>query len=491
MSSYKHIEIATNTSTYKKLPNRNYTEITHLSTVVVNKAERMEYIYSGTFDNEALVHLKKLLEEDIVAERHRLFISNLELYNVTSNVITLKTPLHSNIKVLERYYKGMLENRISDITKYEYKIRFIVIEQEDIKNNVNKEKALNLNPDYNFEEFVEAQCNNIAVEAAKSIAEYVKNISSESENKDDNLSPCFIYGGVGLGKTHLIQAIGNYVKNNNPDANVLYVTSEQFLNEYVQSISNKTMTVFQHKYRNCDLLLIDDIQFIKEKIGVQEELFNTFNELYNKHKRIVFTSDKRPSELGGIEDRLKTRFAWGLTTDIQPPDFETRMAIINKKLEKVKMEVPVNVREKIANSLTKNIRELEGCLNTLIQTCVLTNQHPNMEIAKNVINKIVNESSKKIISCYDIKAAVADYYRIPVEELDKKNRTKDIAHARQVAMYITRQITDASLPKIGQDFGGKDHSTVHNAIKKITRSIKMDFKLENDIKTITNELNSI
>lgn len=477
---------------YKKLSDRNCTKNTHLSTSAVNKVERMTYTYNKTFDESALAKLKEMLKSELSAERYNIYIDNLRLGSITSDVIRLNTPIYSNILVLNRFYKEMFESHISDITKYEYKVEFIVSSDEKKAGEADEKKALNLNPQYNFEEFVEASCNNIAVEAAKSIAEYAKTISSdEAASTSSHISLCFIYGGVGLGKTHLIQAIGNYVKNNNPDKNILYVTSEQFLNEYVQSITNKTMAVFQHKYRNCDLLLIDDIQFIKDKIGVQEELFNTFNELYNKQKRIVFTSDKRPSELGGIEDRLKTRFAWGLTTDIQPPNFETRMAIINKKLEKVKIDVPMDVREKIANSLTKNIRELEGCLNTLVQTCVLTNQKPNMETAEKVIGRIVNESSKKIISCHDIKNIVADYYRIPVDELDKKKRTKEIAHARQVAMYLTRQITDASLPKIGQDFGGKDHSTVHFAIKKIAELAKVDFKLENDIKIITDELNSL
>lgn len=443
----------------------------------------------GNFDNNTLMELKNKMKEELSAERYNLFIHKLKLLNVSDGKIHFLVPRHSDIAIIEKYYKSTLETHIADITQYDFEIDFTVTEEFHSQKNREEVQNLNLNPKFNFEEYVESSCNVVAVRAAKAIADYANNISSfDSDSLSGDIKLCFIYGGVGLGKTHLLQAIGNYVKNTNPKMNILYVTSEQFVGEYVNSINNKSLPVFQHKYRSCDLLLIDDIQFLKNKDATQEELFNTFNHLYNNHKRIVFTSDKKPNDLGGIEERLKSRFAWGMITDIQPPNYETRLAIIDKKLEKVKVAVPKEVRIKIANTMKNNIRELEGCLNTLVQTCILTGAEANMEQADEIINKIINESNTKKITVFDVKSVVADYYRVSIDDLDKKKRTKEIAHARQVAMYLARNITDTSLPKLGQDFGGRDHSTVSSAIKKIEDQKKVDEKLANDLKLITEEL---
>lgn len=443
---------------------------------------------SSIFDKDTLKEVKKKMREELSAERYNIFIDKLELKSVSEDKIDLLTQRHSDILILEKYYKNTLEAIISDITHYHFEVAFSVNNEMDTDKHKENNQTVNLNPKFNFEEYVESSCNVLAVRAAKSIADYANNISSDNKNNPGDIKLCFIYGGVGLGKTHLLQAIGNYVKNANTNMNVIYVTSEQFVGEYVNSINNKSLPVFQHKYRSCDLLLIDDIQFLKNKDGTQEELFNTFNHLYNNHKRIVFTSDKKPNDLGGIEERLKSRFAWGLTTDIQPPNFETRLAIIDKKLEKVKVAVPKEVRIKIANAMKNNIRELEGCLNTLVQTCILTGAEADMKHAEDIINRITNESNTKKISIFDVKSVVADFYRVSIDDLDKKKRTKEIAHARQVAMYLARNITDTSLPKLGQDFGGRDHSTVSSAIKKIEEQRKIDEKLANDLKLITDEL---
>ncbi len=437
----------------------------------------MEQNFNENFNEQTLELVKSKIERNLTVERFQLFIKNLSLSKLEGETIVLSTPKHSNVSVLENRYKGQLIEIIEDTTKYTYDIKFVVegTEKEEKKE---KDKIFKLNPKYNFEEFVEASCNILAVKAAKAIA----------ENSNANINPCFIYGGVGLGKTHLMQAIANYIRNNNLDSNVLYVTSEQFLNEYVKSIKNNTMQVFQHKYRTCDVLLIDDIQFLKNKEGIQEELFNSFNELYEQNKRIVFTSDKRPEHLDGLEERLRSRFSWGIITDVQAPNLETRIAIINKKLEKSKIEVSPAIRRKIAEKMKKNIRELEGCLNTLVQTCLLMNVDATMELADNVIAKRIDESNVKEISVGYIKSAVADYFRVSVEEIDSKRRTKDIAQARHIAMYITRKMTDKSLPMIGQEFGNRDHSTVSSSLKKINERIMYDKKLKKDIDSIIDTL---
>ncbi len=434
----------------------------------------MDEHYKGTFDEKTLELVKNKMEENLTVERFQLFIKNLSLQSVEEDKIILYTPKHSNLSLLEKYYKNELTDVVEQLTKYSYELEFAIEGSIEEKEKKEEDKGFKLNPKYNFEEFVEASCNILAVKAAKSIA----------KNNNIGINPCFIYGGVGLGKTHLIQSIGNYIKNNNLDSTVLYVTSEQFLNEYVKSIKNGTMQVFQHKYRTCDVLLIDDIQFLKNKEGIQEELFNSFNELYEQNKRIVFTSDKRPEELAGLEERLISRFSWGLITDVKPPNFETRLAIVNKKLEKSKINVSDPIRRKIAEKMKKNIRELEGCLNTVVQTCILMNVDATMELTESIIAKRIDESNIKELSVYDIKSAVADYYRVTVEDIDKKKRTKDVSHARQVAMYITRKLTDKSLPAIGQEFGGRDHSTVSSSLKKINELLKYDKKHQKDIQNI-------
>lgn len=438
------------------------------------------------FNNETLVQVKAKIKELLAPDRYAAFIETLKLKSVSNDTITLVTDKNVNVGILDKIFKGMLLNIILDITQYHYNLEFVMDNKEEKESGTDDYDYHNikLNPKYNFEEYVESSCNNVAVQAAKVIAENNAILSPGQQN----MTMCFIYGGVGLGKTHLLQAIGNYVKSTSPDRNVIYVTCEQFVADYVNSINNKSTAVFRRKYRSCDVLLIDDIQFLQGKEATQDELFSTFNHLYENNKRIVFTSDKKPQDLDGIENRLISRFAWGLTTDIQPPNFEARLAIIDKKLEKVTLTVPKNVRELIANTMKNNIRELEGCLRSFVQTCVLTGVSPTLKVAEEVISKIINESNTKKITIFEIKTVVADYYKVPIEEIDKKKRTKEIALARQVAMYIARNLTDISLPKLGSEFGGRDHSTVSFAIKKITEQKRIDEALSKDIERITEKL---
>lgn len=437
------------------------------------------------FNNAALELVKYKMKEYLALERYHLFIENLKLQEVVNDTIILITDKHSNIPVLNKIYKQMMLSAIQDTTQYEYKLEFTTEKEIEPANKAeeNDYHDIKLNPKYSFEEYVESSCNNVAVKAAKVIAE-----NNSLSSGQQNMLMCFIYGGVGLGKTHLLQAIGNYVKKTSPSQNVIYVTCEQFVMDYVNSIQNKSINIFRKKYRSCDVLLIDDIQFLQGKESTQEELFSTFNHLYENNKRIVFTSDKKPQDLDGIENRLISRFAWGLTTDIQPPNFEARLAIIDKKLEKVTLSVPENVRVLIANTMKNNIRELEGCLRSFVQTCILTGAAPTLKVAEDVISKIINESNTKKITIFEIKTVVADYYKVPVEDIDKKKRTKEVALARQVAMHIARKITDMSLPKLGEQFGGRDHSTVSIAIRKINELIRTDDSIAKDIERILEKL---
>lgn len=437
------------------------------------------------FNNATLELVKYKMKEELTIERYNLFINNLKLQKVNNDTIVLITDKHFNIEILEKNYKSLILSIIHEITQYTYKLEFTTEKKEEQfkKTEEDDYHDIKLNPKYSFEEYVESSCNNVAVKAAKVIAE-----NNSLSAGQQNMLMCFIYGGVGLGKTHLLQAIGNYVKNTSPSQNVIYVTCEQFVMDYVNSIQNKSINIFRKKYRSCDVLLIDDIQFLQGKESTQEELFSTFNHLYENNKRIVFTSDKKPQDLDGIENRLISRFAWGLTTDIQPPNFEARLAIIDKKLEKVTLNIPDNVRVLIANTMKNNIRELEGCLRSFVQTCVLTGAAPTLKLAEEVISKIVNESNTKKVTIFEIKTVVADYYKIPIEDIDKKKRTKDVALARQVGMYIARKITDMSLPKLGEQFGGRDHSTVSIAIRKINELIRTDESISKDIERIIEKL---
>lgn len=437
------------------------------------------------FNNATLELVKYKMKEELTTERYNLFINNLKLQKVNNDTIVLITDKHFNIEILEKNYKSLILSMIHEITQYTYKLEFTTEKKEEQikKTEEDDYHDIKLNPKYSFEEYVESSCNNVAVKAAKVIAE-----NNSLSAGQQNMLMCFIYGGVGLGKTHLLQAIGNYVKNTSPSQNVIYVTCEQFVMDYVNSIQNKSINIFRKKYRSCDVLLIDDIQFLQGKESTQEELFSTFNHLYENNKRIVFTSDKKPQDLDGIENRLISRFAWGLTTDIQPPNFEARLAIIDKKLEKVTLSIPDNVRVLIANTMKNNIRELEGCLRSFVQTCVLTGAAPTLKLAEEVISKIVNESNTKKVTIFEIKTVVADYYKVPIEDIDKKKRTKDVALARQVGMYIARKITDMSLPKLGEQFGGRDHSTVSIAIRKINELIRTDESISKDIERIIEKL---
>ncbi len=336
-----------------------------------------------------------------------------------------------------------------------------------------------LNPKYTFDTFVVGHGNRFAHAAALAVA--------EAPAKAYN--PLFIYGGVGLGKTHLMQAIAHFVIRTIRAAKILYVTSEKFTNDMINSISSNTMEAFRTKYRSVDLLMIDDIQFLAGKDRTKEEFFHTFNTLHGASKQIVISSDRPPKEIPTLEERLWSRFEWGLTADIQPPDLETRIAILKKKSALEELAVPQDVLSLIATKMVSNIRELEGALIKVIAYASLTGEEVTLSMAESILKDIMSPSKDRTYVDIDlIKKVTAEYYSIRIEEMTAKARTREIATARQVAMYLARKMTSASLPKIGEEFGGRDHTTVMHANDKITEGLKNNPEIEEAVRAISENI---
>ncbi len=340
-------------------------------------------------------------------------------------------------------------------------------------------KSLSLNPKYTFDTFVIGGSNHFAHAAALAVA----------ENPAKAYNPLFMYGGVGLGKTHLMHAIAHKIKENNPRANIMYVTSETFLNELVESIRVNKNAQFRAKYRTVDVLLVDDIQFITGKEGMQEEFFHTFNALHSANKQIVLSSDRPPREIQTLEERLRSRFEGGLITDIQPPDFETRTAILRKKTLSEGYVVPNDVLLFIAEKVNSNIRELEGSLTRVVAYANLTKMPVTTSVAELALRDILNGETKRVASIDTIQEMVAEQYGITVNDLKGKRKSRDIAYPRQIAMYLCRSILDCSYPQIGEAFGGRDHTTIMYAQEKITNDMKKDVKLEATIQDLTKRIN--
>jgi chromosomal replication initiator protein len=335
----------------------------------------------------------------------------------------------------------------------------------------------NLNPKYTFDEFVSGSSNQFAFAAAMAVA----------NNPATTYNPLFVYGGVGLGKTHLINAVGNAVLKKNPEMKVCYYTSEKFMNELINSLRYAKMDEFRNKFRSMDVLLIDDVQFIAGKERTQEEFFHTFNALYESHKQIVVTSDKFPKEIPGLEERLRSRFEWGLIADIQPPDVETKQAILKMKAEQNGINLPEEVALFLANSVSSNVRELEGFLIRIGAYASLTSTPITLAMAKEVLKDILVETNKNL-TIEEIQKKVSTHYDVKISDLKSSKRIKTLVLPRQIAMYLARQLTSSSYPEIGERFGGKDHSTIIHAIKKIENLMKEDLRLRSTINAIKNSL---
>ena len=332
-----------------------------------------------------------------------------------------------------------------------------------------------LNKDYSFPRFVIGSGSKLASAASVAV----------SENIGASYNPLFIHGGVGLGKTHLMHAIGNAVMASQPGKRVCYVTAEQFMNDLIWSIQHNRTYEFKSEYRNVDLLLVDDVAFLAGKESTQEEFFHTFNALYHDNRQIVLTSDRPPKEIPTLEERLRSRFEWGLIVDIQPPDLETRIAILKKKIEINKIYISDDVIEYIADNVTNNIRNLEGALIKLLAFASLTGSEINLDMASEVLSSIIQSSPSRAATIADAMKVVCEHYRVTVDQLKSKRRTQDLALARQVAMYIARERVGATLTQIGRAFGGRDHTTVMHACKKVDKLRENDPLFRGTIKDLT------
>lgn len=444
--------------------------------------------------------LKSLWEKTLIIIKSEMsevsfntWIKSCQPISISSNTIKISVPNSFTQDILEKRYKDLVINSIeaacskvysiefimeSDIQEAEEKEDKIIKSQEKSSIVVNDEMSSTLNPKYTFSSFVIGNSNRFAHAASLAVA--------ESPAKAYN--PLFIYGGVGLGKTHLMHAIGHYVLQNNSNAKVVYVSSEKFTNELINAIKDDKNEEFRNKYRSVDVLLIDDIQFIAGKERTQEEFFHTFNELHDANKQIILSSDRPPKEIPTLEARLRSRFEWGLIADIQAPDFETRMAILKKKADVEKLNVANEVMVYIATKIKSNIRELEGALIRIVAYSSLTNRPITVELATEALKDIISNKQNKNVTMDVIQDVVAGYFNLRVEELKSQRRTRNVAYPRQIAMYLSRKLTDMSLPKIGEEFGGRDHTTVIHAYEKISDALTKDESLQHTVNDITKKL---
>ena len=420
-----------------------------------------------------------------------MFFSDLSLYklDVDNKIIYIQLEDISIIKFLREKYIVQIEDIFSGMlgddfqvvikSKDEYKSNKID-KKKKVRKSLYKDNSKLFNPKFNFENFVVGGNNRFAYAASLAVA----------ESPAEAYNPLFLYGGSGLGKTHLMQAIGIQVIKNDPTSNVLYISSETFTNELIEAINTQNTNQFKEKYRNIDILLIDDIQFLEGKEATQEEFFHTFNTLYENNKQIVISSDRPPSNLQKLDERLTTRFGFGITADVQPADFETRVAILKKKIELADIELDSDIEEVcnlIAEKIKYNIRELEGDLNLMLRFSEIMNNKIDLDFAKIVLKDIYRDTDKAIAP-ERIRSTVASYYDIKVSDLDSKRRTAEIALARQVAMYLCRESTDFSFSKIGEIFGGRDHSTVMSNCNKIQTLYQEDELIKYDIDEINKKL---
>ena len=437
---------------------------------------------------ELLTKAKDLLKDETTKISYETWIKNLEIDSATNDHIVLVATSTFQRDAVDSKYHDLLQNTFKYITNRECTVSIIVREEGNTEispssNNVMDLDAntgysnSSLNPKYTFDTFVVGNNNRFAHAAALAVA----------DSPATSYNPLFIYGGVGLGKTHLMHAIGNEIIRRNRNTNILYVTSEKFTNQLINAIKDNKNDQFRNRYRNIDVLLIDDIQFIAGKERIQEEFFHTFNTLHESGKQIILSSDRPPKDIQLLEDRLKSRFEWGLIADISNPDYETRLAILRKKAQLDNIIIDDEILANIANRIDSNIRELEGTLNKLIAKSSLTNSPITMEMAERAINDIVSQKDKVISSDF-IQDTVAKYFNITVKDLRSSKRSNDIAFPRQIAMYLCRNVAQMSLPQIGKDFGKRDHTTVMHACNKIEKEIKENSNTKLIVESVKNIL---
>jgi chromosomal replication initiator protein len=445
---------------------------------------------------ETLAHL----EQSLNPQHFSTWIKAIRFVSVEKDVIQLEVPNRFVRDWIRDHYVPMIRETVSRIGAVAYRIQLeIKSSSQEKESNVseietprqtpppadtsrdNQQRewngAGNINSKYVFDEFVAGSSNQFAYAAAMAVA----------SNPATTYNPLFIYGGVGLGKTHLVNAIGNAIMKKNPGMRVCYYTSEKFMNELINSLRYAKMDEFRNKFRSMDVLLIDDVQFIAGKERTQEEFFHTFNALYESHKQIVVTSDKFPKEIPGLEERLRSRFEWGLIADIQPPDVETKQAILKMKAEHNGIELPEEVIQFLATSVSSNVRELEGFLIRIGAYASLTSTPVSLAMAREILKDILVEKNREI-TVEEIQKTVATHFNIKVADIKSPKRLKALVLPRQIAMYLARQLTSCSYPEIGERFGGKDHSTIIHAIKKMEKQMDQDFQLRSIINGIKNGL---
>ena len=444
----------------------------------VGKASLMNQPISSPNDTASSDVWKKIcaiLSRELSERSYKTWFEPISLLSVDPETVILSVPDSYYGKWLEDHYQNLILSASEEVLGHAVKAVYRVVEPPKaapalpspvslVKDR--EETSLGLNENYTFDAFVIGPGNRFAHAASVAV--------SEAPAKQYN--PLFIYGPTGLGKTHLLQSIAHEMKRRHTAFKILYISSEKFTNQLISSIQTRSTQQFRAKYRSLDLLLIDDIHFIAEKNSTQEEFFNTFNALYDAHKQIVVTSDRPPRDIPGLEERLVSRFGWGLVTDIQPPDFETRVAILKKKMERETVVVPDDVAYFIASKIKSNIRELEGALIRVIAYCSLTNSSLDVRLAQEILKDSFKEEARKF-TIEGIQKTVAEYFNIKVSDLRAKKRTVSIVRPRQIAMFLVRELTGHSLPEIGEFFGGKDHTTVLHSCNKIAKEKDSDINV--------------
>lgn len=413
---------------------------------------------------------------NVNSEAFKLWFTPITLKSFDGQKAVLSITNNFLFPIIEKKYSELINNAFNEVIGFNVEIEFTLeqLTDEKVEQKANDSGASLRTLGDNFDNFVVGKSNNYAYAAAKKVA----------EDPGKSYNPLYIYGKSGLGKTHLLKAIENEMKSRNPEAKIIYITSENFTNDLVYHLRNKTMYEFREKYRNCDALLMDDIQFIAQKEQTEEEFFHTFNELTEYGKQIVMTSDRSPNEIQILQERLKTRFEWGLMVDIQPPDFETRMAIIKNKAEQYDFSIPDEIVEFFAQEVKNNVRQLESAVKKIKSLCLLSNVKPTLDIAKEAIKELTTYNQPISVINSKITETVGNTYGISVENIMSDKRDKNIKDARQISMYIIREITGMSLEDIGKYFGGKTHSTVKHSIDKVRTMMDDDFQFKKTVEDI-------
>lgn len=445
--------------------------------------------------DDILLHIKE--EHELTDVSFKTWLLPTEPYSMKGSKLFILVPDIHFLGYIKKKYGFLLQITIEELTGYECEVDFLTIEQVNKESNDSNNRPLlmktaeldqqvlqnaNLNPRYTFDTFVVGANNNLAHAASLAVA----------ESPGEIYNPLFIYGGVGLGKTHLMHSIAHFILKNNPKAKILYVTSEKFTNELIDAIRNKnniSTTEFREKYRTNDVLLIDDIQFIIGKESTQEEFFHTFNALYESKKQIIISSDKPPKEIETLEERLRSRFEWGLTVDIQSPDYETRMAILRKKEELEGYNIDNEVIKYIATNVKSNIRELEGALTKIVALSKLNKREITIELAEEALKDLISPNESKEVTPELIIQVVSDHYGITSLDISSQKRNKEIVYPRQIVMYLCRNMTEAPLQAIGKYLGGRDHTTIIHGSEKIAAELEKNETLRNTMEILKKKIN--